>query len=276
MESEKKTHTNAGFKEAFANFFDNPDRSTLSQLFFQHTGENDDLDFKEDWIEPVELAKHILAMANTAGGVIIFGIKEDKTKNSFEPVGIDFSDTTKFKSLEKTAFERSLGHLLSDNLTYEVLDLSYPASEYQQLNGKNFRIVLVKYDARYIPHLPKKESGKMKKTDIYIRDNSSSSLAEDRHLQDIFNRRLATDFSSAREISLEEHFQELRKLFSLIQPGEWVNLMNEVYADEFLRYEDPHEFRKNPKYPEEDFEDFVIRMIALKKSVIEIVVKARK
>lgn len=74
MTKEKKRK---GLKEAFAQFFENPSREALRQLLVDHTGEHDELDFKSELIEKSQLAKHILAMANKSGGIIIFGVKED-------------------------------------------------------------------------------------------------------------------------------------------------------------------------------------------------------
>jgi hypothetical protein len=90
-------------------------------------------------------------------------------------------------------------------------------------------------------------------------------------LQDIFNRRLETSFSSAREISLTEHFKELKEIYSLIKKGYWYDPTVYIPDDDVF-----WSFEPNPKYPQEDYDDFVVRMITLKKSVIESIIKSDK
>lgn len=52
------------------------------------TGEHNSIDFKEKWIEPTKLVKEMLAIANSGGGIIIFGVKEKEDK-SFSYDGIE-------------------------------------------------------------------------------------------------------------------------------------------------------------------------------------------
>ncbi|MDU0074771.1 MULTISPECIES: AlbA family DNA-binding domain-containing protein [Bacillus] len=51
-------------------------------------GETNFLDYKEKIIEEFKLAKLLLAMANSGGGMIVFGI-EDK---EYKPVGLQLDD----------------------------------------------------------------------------------------------------------------------------------------------------------------------------------------
>ncbi|MEA5549917.1 ATP-binding protein [Anabaena cylindrica UHCC 0172] len=257
------TENRKGLKEAFAVFFENPSRESLRKLLIDHTGEHDDLDFKSALITPPILAKHIIAMANKAGGVIVFGVKETEN-GKFESVGIGLND--------KTHFLRDINAYVPDKLSYEVIDFNFNEIEYTEIKGKSFRVVIIEYSPEYIPFLSKKDGEGIKKNLIYIRKNASSDMAEYNDLQDIFNRRLETSFSSAREISLTEHFKELKEIYSLINRGWW-------YED--FNFPDPPppddlEYVANPKYPKEDYADFVVRMLNLKKSVIESIIKSDK
>jgi len=67
----------ASFKEEFARFCENPDRTKFRELLKQNTGEYNHIDFKENWLEIPKLAKHILGFGNSEGGVLIIGIKEE-------------------------------------------------------------------------------------------------------------------------------------------------------------------------------------------------------
>jgi Putative DNA-binding domain len=261
------TEKRKGLKEAFAVFFENPSRDSLRKLLIDHTGEHDDLDFKSASITPPILAKHIIAMANKAGGVIVFGVKE--TENSkFESVGLELND--------KTPFLRDINAYVPDKLSYEVIDFNFTETEYTEIKGKSFRVVIVEYTPEYIPFLSKKDGAGIQKNLIYIRKNSSTETAEYNDLQDIFNRRLETSFSSAREISLTQHFKELKEIYSLINRGWWHDYSG-FYSPPPDDYDDPSmEFVANPKYPKEDYDDFVVRMLTLKKSVIESIIKSDK
>lgn len=53
-----------------------------------NTGEQDNIDFKEEWISNTKLCEIMLGMANCGGGVIIFGIKE-KEDGTVDAVGLE-------------------------------------------------------------------------------------------------------------------------------------------------------------------------------------------
>ena len=96
MKSNNKTKS---FKDSFYDFFDSPSRDKFRDLMLDNTGEHHDLDFKMEVPDSYPIiAKDIIAMANKAGGLLIFGVVEDKTINSFEPVGL-------VHATEKTEFE---------------------------------------------------------------------------------------------------------------------------------------------------------------------------
>ncbi|MGM3307442.1 AlbA family DNA-binding domain-containing protein [Anabaena sp. WFMT] len=265
------TEKRKGLKEAFAVFFENPSRESLRQLLIDHTGEHDDLDFKSEFelIAPQILAKHIIAMANKSGGVIIFGVKETEN-GKFESVGLQLDD--------KTEFSKKIEAYLPDKLIRSVHDVSFNEAEYTKIIGKSFRVVIVEYTPEYIPFLSKKDGEGIKKNLIYIRKNSSSETADYNDLQDIFNRRLETSFSSAREISLTEHFKELKEIYSLLSKN--IITTKDIYSFmdtmRILSMSGITESKPNPKYPEEDYDDFVVRMLTLKKSVIESIIKSDK
>ena len=63
-----------GIKENFAKLFDDPNRVTLKDSLNNLTTEYDDFEFKEIEIKDYILAKHIIGMANTNGGIIILGV----------------------------------------------------------------------------------------------------------------------------------------------------------------------------------------------------------
>ena len=63
-------------KEYMYRFLQEPTREKFIDLVFDGVGEQDSIDFKKKWIESQKLSEIILGMANTGGGVVIFGVEE--------------------------------------------------------------------------------------------------------------------------------------------------------------------------------------------------------
>lgn len=86
-----------GINEKFAKLFEDPNRVTFKESLVNITGEYDDIEFKEREIEYKILAKHILGIANTSGGLICLGIEE--TENGLKPKGLERNtDITQMKT----------------------------------------------------------------------------------------------------------------------------------------------------------------------------------
>jgi predicted HTH transcriptional regulator len=72
--------------QPFSDFFSQPSREKLTAILTQNLGEFDHLDFKAEIFVGSNLAKHILAFANSRGGAIVFGIVENDDR-SLDPKG---------------------------------------------------------------------------------------------------------------------------------------------------------------------------------------------
>ena len=77
------------------------------------TGEHNSIDFKEKWIEPTKLVKEMLAIANSGGGIIIFGVKEKEDK-SFSYDGIE-------EIVDKAKISNDIKNYISTELKYMIL-----------------------------------------------------------------------------------------------------------------------------------------------------------
>ena len=244
-------------KEEFAKFFEEPSRESLIKLLNFETGEYDHLDFKKEWPEVSKLIRHVLAFSNSAGGCIIIGVeeKEDKTLNL---VGL-----TKF--MDKTEVDRQIRNYVPDKLIFEVLDFDFKDWEPAKIKDKKFQVISIEDKPDYIPLMPIKENDEIKREDIFIRKNKSSEKANYSDLQGIFNRRLETGYSSKSENDLVKNLAELRQLYNSISKfRSMFDLINPVALGQI----------NNPKYPTEDYEDFVTKMIIQQKETIKkIVVK---
>jgi len=120
-------------------------------------------------------------------------------------VGID-------KLIDKADIQKGIQKFIPVQLKYESLDFSFEDSEYPKIIGKKFQFVLVEDTPAYIPFVA--NDGKdIRKNAIYIRRGTATEEANYEELQEIFNRRLETGYSSQREFNLEKHLGELECLY---------------------------------------------------------------
>lgn len=242
--------------EEFASFAENPRRDTFRRLVKDHFGEQDNLDFKADWIESSKLARHILGMANSQGGCLIFGMKENEDK-TIEPIGL--SDAK-----DQSDFSKQLKKFLPSYLLSSVvfLTFSFTESEYPKLIGKTFQVVVVYDQPEYLPFVCEGQSTETKEGDIFVRRRTDTVLANYEEVQRIINRRIETQYSTQDEMDLKKEFEELKILYSLIEKTTFTPL-RALRSVTQMGYEEI-----NSKYPSEDLEDFIVKMIEAKKARI--------
>ena len=65
-------------KEMVYDVLQNPTRENFIDILDNGLGEQDNLDFKVQWIEAQKLAEILLGIANSGGGAIILGVKENE------------------------------------------------------------------------------------------------------------------------------------------------------------------------------------------------------
>jgi hypothetical protein len=244
-----------GWQEDFARFFESPSRESLRDLLRGHVGELDNYDFKRQWCSFSKLARHILGFANLGGGCLFFGI-EQQDEGSFDPIGLT-------DLVDKADVHKGIEKYVPAQLEYEVLDFSYEASEYKKLIGKRFQVLLVEDSPRYIPFVALDNGEGIRKNAIYARHGTSTEEAGYEELQRMINRRVETGYSSQEEFKLDKHLGELQALYSYISR----------YRGWKFAVGLSGMFPTNPKYPQEDLEDFVNRMIKEKKKIIESLVR---
>jgi predicted HTH transcriptional regulator len=190
--------------EAFAKFFEAPTRERLRDVLKGNIGETDYLDFKREWPENTKLAKHILALANSGGGAIIVGV-DQKEDGSADSVGLPCL-------IDKDKIYKGVKAYLPAETQVDLFDFSYQDSEYPAIKGKNFQVLLVESDPKYLPLLSRKEGDGIKANTIYVRKGTSSDEATHDDVQRIINERLETGFSSTKTLKLNEHIEQLRIL----------------------------------------------------------------
>jgi len=168
-------------KDILADLLNSPDRVKFKELLQNNLEEFNEIEFKGSYIDYWKLAKHILAMANTDNGIIIFGVEEANSK--LYPKGIELKD--------KTDIKNNLANFLPDNLEYEIYDFNYDNNvEWKKLKNKSFQMIIVTFTPEKIPFLSKTEKNKLKPFEIYCRRSNSSEKVRQEDINNILNARI--------------------------------------------------------------------------------------
>ena len=210
--------------EVFARFLEKPTRESFRTLLQTHLGECDYLDFKEEWPEITKIAKAIIAFANSGTGCLILGVAECED-GTFEVKGL--------KTLkDKTKLKDSLQVYIPQSIDYDIFDFEYDSSEYSNLIGKKFQILLVKCNEDVIPVLSLSDGGSLHRNRIYIRHNDSTREADHEQVQQLIDRRINRSQQTPKSRELKEHLLDLEALYQkrrpnfltigILGPNEWI------------------------------------------------------
>lgn len=245
--------------EGFSRFFEKPSRDTLRDLLKYGSGESDRFDFKESWPEKAKIAKHILALANSGGGALIIGVKDDGD--------LAASGIAQGQKVDKTDIVKQVTSYIPANLKFDIFDFDYPGdSEYTQIKGKSFQVVIVECEDSDLPYLCCKGHTDLKDNVVYVRKRKESTEADHDDLQEVLNRRLKTGYSSSGLLTLKEDLEQLRILYREMDNFRRygiTQLLSENMLNGFLSGQ------RSAKYPKQSLEDFVAEMIEHKKQKIK-------
>lgn len=264
----------ANFSKNFLyELFQNPSRESFREYFKNSTGEMNDIDFKTKLEADAKLAKHILGMANYGGGAIVFGVKQE-SNGSLEYVGVE-------NIMDKADVTKKLNSFLPSSLSYEVHEFPFEGAEYTKLENKTFQMILIADTPSDLPFFSKKDSGdEIKKDDIYYRHGTSTVKADATQLKKILARMVRSQ-NADTELNLNQHFQQLKILYELIEENRQVLVsssgglsatidfsgMSRIIEQIYGKRE--YKTVPNEYYPAESFEEFVSNCIQLKKSKIK-------
>ena len=255
-------------------FLKQPTKDNFRDFMKKSCGELNEMDFKEPWIDKGPLAKIMLAMANNGGGIIVFGVKENED-NTFDILGLD--------SLKDTAdISNSISRLVSSSLDYEVFNFVFDSDVYGKFENKKFQIMVIHDTPERLPFVSLGQSEKIEKDVIYVRRGTKSEKATSEEINRIIERKIATIYSENTDMSLDQHLEQLKKLYSelpqkiqvLVRKGTQPNFAAalKVFGERIgALYGTPDEYEEkdNPNYPDEGYEAFILRMINAKKLKIE-------
>lgn len=255
-------------------FLKEPTKDNFRDFMKKSCGELNEMDFKETWIDKGPLAKIMLAMANNGGGIIVFGVKENED-NTFDILGLD--------SLKDTAdISNSISRLVSSSLDYEVFNFVFDSDVYGKFENKKFQIMVIHDTPERLPFVSLGQSEKIEKDVIYVRRGTKSEKTTSEEINRIIERKIATIYSENTDMSLDQHLEQLKKLYSelpqkiqvLVRKGTQPNFAAalKVFGERIgALYGTPDEYEEkdNPNYPDEGYEAFILRMINAKKLKIE-------
>jgi predicted HTH transcriptional regulator len=243
------------WKENLSLFLKDPNRQNLRQLLQLEAVEDNDLEFKRELLSFDLLSKHILAMANKNGGAIVFGVDEVEI-NQFSPCGLS-------ESLDITDIQKKLSIYIPKNLETNIIPHYFKDEQDIKFKGKMFLIVIIGYNPRYLPFLALKHGSAINRSTIYTRRNGASEPINYDELQDILNNRISTEYSTTNELKLVEHLEELKELYAQIPK----RILSTFYIMQAIQG------NVNPEYPKESYEDFICKVIEIKKEVIISLIK---
>lgn len=253
MSSDEFSYTST-LKDELAAFFNDPSKSSFIDIV-DYIEEKDYLECKEEWIESGELARHILALANTEGGAIIVGISQNDD-GTLEPTGLeDLRDSARLGDKIKKYIPDSL------RSQYELQDYVYTADAYPNVAGKKFQVIFIETNNFEIPYISMGAMTGIKSDTIYIRRDTQSTKANHSEIEDLIRRRLrSVEESTSRELS--EEIDELEMLYGKLDK-KW------SYSRAISGSISTAMTVDNPYYPDESFDDFVRKLVFKKKIRIE-------
>lgn len=252
-------------KDLMYDFFQNPIRENFTKLIDTHTGEQNNIDFKSEWIKGNKLAQIMLGMANTGGGVIIFGVKEHDDGTT-EANGLE-------KLEDKSKSSSQIRRYIPDNLKFEIMDFDYSGEEYSKLKDRKFQVLLVTKDDECLPYICTKAGDDTKEGTIYVRRGTGTYPANQTEIQKILDKKLKSMYSSISDLELQEHINQLKILYKNIEkPTSYFKAANILsgFSESMTKTVGASMIKGvNEKYPKEGFEDFIVRLIEEKKHKIE-------
>lgn len=248
-----------------------PTLDHFREFIKEQTGEHDAIDFKEQWIDRVSLVKEMVSIANTGGGVIIFGVKENKD-NTFDPSGLEVLK-------DKNQISNDIKGFISSNLKYYVYDFEYSSAEYEKLQGRKFQMIHIENTPGSVPFLVKREGGdgnnKVFSDRIYIRKGTSCESANEEEIRNLIERRIEHIGQPLNSLNFKNHLEQLEILYSKIERNK-ATYRNSGVFDCFSDFKNKmsiftggREIIPNPLYPDKDYEEYISDIISKKKKRIE-------
>lgn len=264
-----------GKDKFYDEFLKEPTKDKFRSFLKDTCGEMDEIDFKSEWITKGHLAKTLLAMANSHGGIIVVGAKEE-SDGRINPFGI-----SEFK--DKADINNEISKYIPSELDYEIFNYSYDSSEYEAMKNKKFQLLIVHDTPDRLPFISRSETDGLDRDTIYIRRGTKCEKATASEIEKLLADKIATIFKETSNLSLDQHLKQLKILYNelprkinvLVRKGKpsvtelGLQALAKSMANVFKGEPDEYDEIDNPDYPKETYEKFIGRMIEIKKMKIE-------
>lgn len=250
------------FKENLYKVLTNPSREAFIDAVFNGVGEQDNLDFKESWTDYQKIAEIVLGMANIGGGTIVVGVKEIND-GTLEAVGVTTLE-------DKEKLHSKIYNLLPDTVKFDIYNFDFTDESYDKIKGKMFQILVVNSNNIDLPYVLRKNTNDAEEGCIFYRRGTKTVKANTQEIREMIHKRLDAEELEKSNLELEEHLKQLRTLYDYMKP-----LGNSsLYINQFLKNVSFGNLAKlydnrSHYYPEENYDQFIAKMIEKKKIKIE-------
>lgn len=256
-------------KELVYKILQEPTREKFIDIIDNGFGELDNLDFKEQWIDHQKIAEIILGIANSGGGAVIFGVKENDD-GTLSATGLNQLE-------DKEKVHSKIQKFLPDILEFSIYDFDFNGENYSKVNGKLFQILCINSKEIELPYVWKKDSNGAEAGCIFYRRGTKTIKANMQEIQDMIDKRIEAAYMEESSLQLEEHLKQLSTLYNNLMPYKYslnglfrgINSLTAIGSARIAG-------TKNPCYPDESYEEFIARMIEQKKKKIEKVLDLRQ
>lgn len=246
-------------KDMIYDFLKEPTRERFSNVLFKGSGEQDNLDFKETWVQYQKISEIILGMANSGGGIIVIGVKENEDGTA-ETVGLE-------KLEDQEIIHGKIEKFLPSNLKFEIGSYDFDDVHYPALAQKKFQVIFIFSNEEDLPYVWNKDSNGAEVGCIFIRSGTRTIKANSDQIQKLIEKKMKASVLKFSKLQLEEHLNQLKILYDNIHKTNRIAAFPGITAA-FERIMNIG-ITKNIYYPEEGYDEFVSKMIDKKKEKIE-------
>jgi predicted HTH transcriptional regulator len=246
-------------KDDLERFFTSPSKEELPSVLSADR-EYDYLDFKREWHERSQLARHILAFSNSGGGAIVIGVEEGDD-NSLESSGID-------DPLDESDFGNKVEKYLPDSAydIYSLKTFEYGDVYDDKISGLIFQVLFIDGAGEKSPLVATNSGSSINEGEIYIRRNTKSSVANYEEVQSLLRERRERG-AEKETAELHEELQQLKTLYNEIDKKQTYSAFGASFSNVLNSM--LYETKRNPDFPTEDYEEFVSDLIEKKQAKIE-------